>query len=206
MNLEQRTRALLAVVETYRRQRHDELVLAAQAQARTLLRAARAEARQRVHKAVAEARSRVESEVAAAQAALETERRLAAQRRASDELALAWRALRPALLARWADASSRRKWVERLIQSARTSLPADGWKIEHASDWPAREQEETRQSLAGCGIALARCAPDASIAAGLRIRCGRNVLDATIEGLLDERAALEGRLLKALAAVRAGSC
>lgn len=205
MNLEQRTRALLDVVESYRRRRHDELVVPAQEQARALLRAARSDARQRVRKAVAEARSRVASEVAAAQAALETERRLAAQRRALQELALAWRALRPALLARWAGAATRNRWVERLVQNARMTLPADNWNIEHAPDWPEREREQTRQALREQGVTRVDCAADTSIAAGLRIRCGRNLLDATIDGLLEDWGALEARLLKAQADVRARS-
>jgi hypothetical protein len=36
---------------------------------------------------------------------------------------------------------------------------------------------------------------DTSIRAGVRIRAGHNLMDATLEGLLADREAIEGRLL-----------
>ena len=51
------------------------------------------------------------------------------------------------------------------------------------------------QALVESGIEAARFAPDESIRAGLAVRAGNNVLDATLEGLLADRAATEGRLL-----------
>ena len=78
-------------------------------------------------------------------------------------------------------------------------LPAGEWEIEHAPDWPQPECEQAKAQLNAQGVLLARCGPDPSIAGGLRIRAGHNVLDATVDGLLEDRAALEGRLLHALA-------
>jgi hypothetical protein len=107
MNLQERTQALLAVVDEYRRRRCAELLEPADAQARAIVRDALAEARRRVRTAIAEERQRVAAEVAAAEARLATERRLAAQRRATRMLALAWDRLRDELLRRWRDPDSR---------------------------------------------------------------------------------------------------
>ena len=92
LTLEQRTAALLALVEEFRSRRCAELLDPARSQARALLHHARAEGRQRVHTTIGEARQRLASEVGAAQARLATERRLVDQRRAVLVLQQAWAA------------------------------------------------------------------------------------------------------------------
>ena len=198
LTLEQRTAALLALVEEFRSRRCAELLDPARRQARALLQSARAEGRQRVHTTIGEARQRLAGEVGAAQARLATERRLVEQRRAVLVLQQAWAALREALRARWRDGDARRQWIDAHLARALRVLPRERWQVEFAADWPAAERESLATRIAAAGVADASWQPCGDIDGGVRIRAGNNVVDATIDGLLADRAALEGRLLDLL--------
>jgi hypothetical protein len=76
-------------------------------------------------------------------------------------------------------------------------VPRGAWQIEHAADWPASERAALEAQLRDAGVEPSFTV-DAAIAAGLRLRGAHNALDATLDGLLTEREALEGRLLQAL--------
>jgi F0F1-type ATP synthase membrane subunit b/b' len=198
LTLEQRTTALLELVEEYRARRCAELLEPAQEQARTLLRNARAEGRQRVHTTIGEARQRLANEVGAAQARLATERRLAEQRHAVLVLQEAWSALREALRARWRDADARSQWLDAHLARALRVLPRERWQVEFGSGWSEAEREAFAARIPAAGVAGASWRSCEDIDGGLRIRAGSNVVDATIDGLLADRAALEGRLLDLL--------
>jgi hypothetical protein len=198
LTLEQRTAALLALVEEYRAKRCAELLEPAREQARALLRSARAEGRRRVHTTIGEARQRVAAEVGAAQARLATGRRLTEQRRAKQVLQQAWSALREALRARWRDPAARSRWLDAHLARAFVALPRAQWQVEFAADWPGAEREALAARIAALGVAGASWQPREDIDGGVRIRAGNNVVDATIDGLLADRAALEGRLLDLL--------
>jgi hypothetical protein len=198
LTLEQRTAALLALVEEYRARRCAELLDPARSQARTLLRNARAEGRQRVHTTITEARQRLAGEVGAAQARLATERRLAEQRQAVLLLQQAWSALREALRGRWRDAGARRRWLDAHLARALRVLPPDRWRIEYAAGWAPAERESLAEHIAAAGVAEVSWQAREDIDGGVRIRAGNNVVDATIDGLLADRAAIEGRLLDLL--------
>jgi hypothetical protein len=198
MNLEQRTQALLALIDAHRTRRCAEILEPARAQAQAAVRAALAEARRRVQASLAEARALAAAEVGAAQARLATGQRLAAQRHASLLLAQAWQALRNELQARWQDEAARSRWCADALRRAPAELPREPrWRIDCAPDWPAAERTRAVTVLAGQGID-AEVVADTAIAAGLRLRAGSNVLDATADGLLADRAGLQGRLLQAL--------
>lgn len=206
LTLAQRTSALLDLVEQYRQARSAEILDPARAQARELVRSARAEGRRRVHTAVAEARSRIAAEVGAAQARLATERRLADQKQAVCLLAQAWSALHDEMLARWRNPLARRLWCEAHLARAHSALADKGWRIEYAADLPEQERDALAEQLRADCVAEAAWQPCEDIAAGLRVRAGSNLVDATIDGLLDDRSALEGRLLEALLGNGASSC
>ena len=70
--------------------------------------------------------------------------------------------------------------------------------IQHPEDWPATEREQARQWLQARGGADTRFAPDAGLRAGIRVVCGLTTLDASLDGLLADRAQIEGRLLYCL--------
>jgi len=198
LTLEQRTTALLALVEEYRARRCAELLDPARSQARALLRDARAEGRQRVHTTISEARQRLAGEVGAAQARLATERRLVEQRHSVRVLQQAWSALRDALRARWREADARRRWIDAHLARALRVLPGGHWQVEFAAGWADAERESFAARIAAAGVTGATWQAREDIDGGVRIRAGNNVVDATIDGLLADRAALEGRLLDLL--------
>jgi len=198
LTLEQRTAALLALVDQYRQARSAALLDPAREEARTVLRRARAEGRRRVHTAIGEARQRIAGEVGAAQARLATEQRLAEQRRSLRTLHDAWTALREALRARWHEPQWRALWLDAHLARALQALPRGRWLIECAADWPAAESDEFARRLADAGIDEIDWQMFDRLDGGVRIRAGNNVVDATIDGLLADRAALEGRLLDLL--------
>jgi vacuolar-type H+-ATPase subunit H len=202
MNLQQRTSALLQVVEAYRARRCAELLEPAGQQAREIRRGALAAARSRVHTAIEEQRKRIATELSAAEARLATQRRLLLQRRAAATLAQAWTQLRAALQARWQVPETRTRWVDSHLDRALHALSHRQWQIHHPRDWPVSETEAVAARLAARGI-TARFVADPSLDAGVRVNAGNNALDATLDGLLAERAAIEGRLLQRLSEVEA---
>lgn len=197
MNLEQRTTALLELVEQYKVRRFAELLEPARAEARATVRAALAEARKRVSTAIAEERKRRDLEIGAVEAALATDRRLAAQRHSVQLLAGAWSELRVRLIARWSAAPTRALWVDAYLGRALKAVPSGpaGWRIEHHPAWVEAERAPRLEHLRAQGVATVVFECDPAIAAGFRIIGGHNVLDATLDGLLADRAQLEGGLL-----------
>ena len=192
MNRDLRVSALLATIEEFRRTRCDECVAAARAEVGRLRREAHAAARTKVRAVLTEERARLESEVASREARLQTERRLAAQRAISALLGEAWPLLRRALVEAWTTPGLRRAWASRQIAAAGALLPRQRWRIRHA---PGLDEEE-RKSLAQASAADSiEWLEDGKISAGFSIETDHNVLDATFEGLLADRTALEARLL-----------
>ena len=196
MNLEQRTAALLALIEQHRLQRGQELMTPAREEARAIVRAALAEARQRVRRAIDEERKRRTAAIGRAEAALATELRQSRQRRAVHLLESAWPTLRSLLQERWSAPGSRRRWITAHLGRAISAMPASvRWRIEHAPAWTAEDGAVAATLLGAAGVADFELLMDARIDAGLRVTAGRNVVDATLEGLLADRARIEGRLL-----------
>lgn len=197
MDLEQRTASLLGLVDQYRTRRFAELLEPAHAEARQTVAAALAEARRRVHTAIVEERQRYAAEVGAVEAALATDRRLCHQRHSVQLLEAAWRDLRARLVARWEDAGTRAHWVRAYLERARHAVPcADGgWRIETHPAWSEAERADWSGQLRADGVTAVEFETTDTIAAGFRVISGNNVLDATLDGLLADRAQLEGRLL-----------
>jgi hypothetical protein len=140
-----------------------------------------------------EERERREARIAAAQARLQTHRRLHAQRRAAALLGAGWERLPGVLLERWLDPHSRQAWIGRVVAEAGGALRGQ-WRIAHPADWPEGERDALRSAVASEGTAP-QLEADRTIAAGLRIAAGGNVIDGTIAGLLADRAEIGARLL-----------
>lgn len=197
MNLEQRTAALLELVEQYRARRFAELLEPAQAEAHEVVRAALAEARRRVHTAIVEERKRYAIEVSAVEAALATDRRLFQQRHAVQLLSTAWHELRARLVTRWDAAPTRALWLAAYLKRALRSVPcaSGGWRIQTHPAWTEGERAHWAEQLRIDGVTPVAFETEAGISAGFRVVSGNNILDATIEGLLADRTQLEGQLL-----------
>lgn len=195
MSVDSQMQALLTLLEEDRRRQCDALIADAQARARSVVRQAQRDARARVRAAFAAERQRLDEQLKAASARLQTEHRLSEQERLAQLLSLAWQMLPEALLEQWQDPDRRSKWVAQAIDSAHRLLPHERWSLSVAPGWPAEEREQALQSVASRLGTMPGCNEAAEIQAGLLIVAGGNRLDATLGGLLADRAAIEARLL-----------
>ena len=213
MTLEQRTQALLDLVEGERRTRSETLLAEAQGRAEVLVAQAHADARARIREAHAEERQRAQARIAAARANLQTRRRLHEQRRSTALLALGWQRLPSALRERWRDAASRRLWVDAVLTEAVRVLPRVPWRIVHGPGWAEPERQAVTSRLerradvgpdpaAVQALSAVAWRADAGIEAGLRVEAGGNVVDGTLAGLVSDRDEIGARLLRQLEALQ----
>lgn len=195
MTLEQRTRALLDLVETHRAARCEELLSAARAKAQVIRNEAYREARTRLREALAQERERAAREIALAQAQFNTRVRQYRQREANVLLREGGNRLPDELARRWRDPPARARWAESILAHAAALLTQGQWEVRHPPDWLAAERERSAQALAPRLRGAVRFTPDPAIGAGLRVQAGHNVVDGSLAGLLVDRAAIEARLL-----------
>ncbi|MFA7270526.1 MAG: hypothetical protein WC073_14400 [Sterolibacterium sp.] len=195
MNLDQQTQALLKLAEDYRIGHCQALLAKAREDSRAILKAAHLAARRDLRSMLAPERQRLAAEIAEAEAKLVTQRRLRDQRRVTAVLRQAWPRVSQALSESWETPAGRAAWVVHHLAVALRALPAQAWLIRHPVDWPAAEREQASQWMHAHGIAEARFEAASDLRAGIRVVCGLNVLDASLEGLLADRAQIEGRLL-----------
>lgn len=199
MSLEQRTAALLAAIDAQCAQRCEALRAPARAQAQAQIATALREARRRVSTTMASERARAAALIAAADAQRATALRLQRQQADALRLSQAWQRLRERLQALWDEPATRARWIAHHAGSA--DLPVGALRLEGPADWPAVEVDALVRRLRNRGAGEVRYVPDNRISAGFRLTGDHNRLDATLDGLLAERAALEGRLLARLAEV-----
>jgi len=193
MNLEQQMQALLKIAEDFGTERCRVLLATANRESRRLLAEVHAAMRRRVRESLAAEREQLAGAVAEAQAKLVTQRRQHRQQRIVAALKQAWPRLEQALCERWQSPSGRARWVEHYLAIAKAVLPPNAWTIVHPLQWPDAKQAQAW--LQALGIEGASFKADATLRAGIRVVAGPNTLDASLEGLLTDRAAIEGRLL-----------
>lgn len=202
MSLGQRTLDLLKIAEDYRADHCRSLLAQAAEDSRAILKAAHLRARHDLRTMLAPEQEQLAAEIAVAESKLITLRRLDAQKQVASILRQAWPSLTQALRARWDTPSGRADWVAHHFAVALKALPAKAWIVQHPEDWPAMEREWANRWLQAHGIEGAGFDADVKMSAGIRIICGLNVLDATLDGLLADGAQIEGRLLHYLAEER----
>lgn len=204
MNLEERAKGLLKLVETYRARECREVIDRARAEAREILRRAWRRERDHLHTSCEAERSRARALIQAARAERATRARTSGDRLNARLLALAWPRLKTRLEGRWQDPRGREAWVAQALAAALRVLPVGQWTLRHASDWVAPEQASPcmalAEQLAGRGAPAPRFMADPGVSAGLVVECGAARLDASLAGLLQDRPRLEARLLALMAA------
>lgn len=191
---------LFRIARDYRAQQCQALATQARADSSAVLKQAQLKARRHLRSTLAPELERFATEIALSRSRLMTLRRVREQRRLAAVLRQAWPRLTHALRERWDSSSGRACWVLHHLSIALVALPAKGWVIQHPQNWPAGEREQLNQWLQTQGITGAAFEDDAELLAGIRVVCGLNVLDASLDGLLSDRAQIEGRLLHYLAA------
>lgn len=195
MNLAEREASLLRLVAEYREQECRRLLDAARAEAVALVAATYQRERAHLHERMVAERRRAHGRIQAAQAERATRERWLTERAHADLLAAAWPRLSEALLARWREPRSRADWVASHLDEALRALPRGRWSVRHAPEWGEEERREPVRRLVEALGEAPRLQTDGGLAAGLVIASAGAVLDASLAGLLRDRARLEARLL-----------
>lgn len=198
MKLEDRTTALLKLVEEYRERECRRVLDAARAEAAELIAHTYRRDRAHLHTQIVSERSRAQARTQAALAERSTRERSTRERANLSLLGAAWPRLRAHLAARWLDPGGRRVWTERYLRQAVDLLPKGRWLVRHAVEWGESERRESAAKLAEGLGAAPRWETDGRIEAGLIVGCEGAVLDASLDGLMRDRARLEARLLALL--------
>ncbi len=186
---------LLGVVVENREKRCLELRENAQQQANEIIRQAYSKGRVRMHYHIEALREKYRLRVTAATARNQTLLRRQHQKEDRAILDIAWPLLREAILALWNEPVARHRWLDAAIASASTELREHGWRIEHPPGLGGEDIKKINQSCSrdeGKGPELS-AADD--IKAGIRIIAGGTVVDATLEGLLQQKTAIEARII-----------
>ncbi len=195
MSSERQVQALLQVAKDYHAEHCSALLGAADAKSRRILEHAHAAARSRLRDALSDQRERLDAAIAEAETALVMQHRVSTQKRLAAALQASLPVLKQALHKRWRSPSARALWIEQHLKVAAAVLPPTGWTIVHPPDWSQDEREDVRRRLQAQGIESPRFESDTTLSAGIRVACGLNLLDASLDGLLADRALIEGRLL-----------
>jgi hypothetical protein len=202
VSLEGRRQGLLRLVQQYREQECRRVLAAAQQEAAELLRESFRKERTHLHKRVLAERSRARSLIQAARAEQKTRERWMNERVHLELLESAWPLLKERLLAHWRLPDQRRRWARSYLRQALDLLPRAHWTVRHAPEWREDERREIARELIdvlGRGPAFRS---ENGIEAGLIVESGGAVLDASLSGLLRDRAGLESRLLALIGAAR----
>ncbi len=194
--VEAQTDALLRRVAREQETRARHARESADEQARAIMQRAWAEARARLRQAVLEERRSIEQTLADRRAALETAARQRSQSALRAVLDEAWQALPAALAAEWSRADARKRWCRAACSSAVAVLePARGCTLEVDADADADVAATALAALASWPGEPPAVERIAGLGPGIRIRCGRACVDATVPGLLASRERVESELL-----------
>lgn len=165
--------------------------------AEQLLADSRRRMRERVHKAVGEERQRRETALLDSRHRIETAGRQRVQQQYRAFLKEALPQLRDELGRRWRDAGARRAWCDMLLTDAADRLAAERWTVEHPGDWSPDDTRWLERAFAERGLPAPELREEPSISAGLRLCLDGARLDATLDGLMANRHAVEAQLLAA---------
>ena len=201
MNLREREKGLLRMVEDHRERECRRLMEAAREEAEELRRQSFRKQRAHLHTRVLAERSRARAMVQGARAERATRMRQISEVRNLALLETAWPLLRERLAARWRTPEQRRRWTQTYLRRALSLLPKGRWTVRHAPGWTEEEREETLADLEDALDRVPRFRSEAGIEAGLIVESDGAVLDASLNGLLQDRTRLEARLLALIGTV-----
>lgn len=186
---------LLGVVVENREKRCQQVREKARQQARDITRQAHARTRARMHHHVNELREKYRLRITSANARNQTLLRQQHQKEDRAMLDVAWPLLREAMTALWNKPESRREWLLAAIADASSRLREHGWHIEHPRKLSEEDEKLITHMLSGSKSKHPKLVAVDDIEAGIRIKIKGTVVDATLEGLLSQRKAIEAVML-----------
>jgi hypothetical protein len=189
---------LLGVVVENRDKRCLEMRENARQQAGEIIRQAYTKGRVRMHYHIEALREKYRLRVTAATARNQTLLRRQHQKEDRAMLDVAWPLLREAILALWNDPVSRHKWLDAAVASASAGLREHVWVIEHPPKLDHEDIKRIKQLLSQDDRKGAELSASDDIEAGIRILASGTVVDATLEGLLQQKTAIEASMIARL--------
>ncbi len=186
---------LLAVVAENREQRCAQIHEIAHSQGSDIIKQAHSSVRVRMQHHVQLLREKYHERVSAAEARNQTLRRQHRQLADKECLETAWPMLREALKVLWDDPVSRHQWLDAAIRSASSRLLKHDWRVEHPQDFSDVEQKRLQQNCTAISDSTVELTACDDIEAGIRIMVDGTVIDATLDGLLQQRTIIEARLM-----------
>jgi vacuolar-type H+-ATPase subunit H len=193
--IDAQVRRLLDIVDGWRQEQCDALVIAAQQEAREVIRQAYRSARNNLHQDIQQTRQQTSDTLAAARAKQHTLMMQQRHRAASDFLELCWSSLAETLQARWQQPGERRAWVEKIVSKALAVVPAKHWLVEHPQDWSAGEQQQVATQVEAQSGKRPEFAIVSELTAGIRISTDGAIIDGSLHGLLADRDGIESGIL-----------
>jgi vacuolar-type H+-ATPase subunit H len=196
MSLEQQKQDLIALVDEYRERECQAVLDKAREKQREMISNAYRDARRLVHKVAKRERSRASIQVRGVEAELHTKVRALQQRVARSLLQEGWMLLKASLLSNWHNGETRLSWIKKCADEACARLNSGQWRVVHPVDTPAEELDQfvswVHEELPDAQLTL-QVGDD--VKAGLIIHSQGIMLDMSIDGLLKDRTAIEGRML-----------
>ena len=186
---------LLGVVLENREQRCTDVSESTHAQAQEILKQAHTRVRARLHRHILILREKYRTSISAALARNHTLIRQQQQKADSAFLEKAWPILREALLTLWKAPESRMLWIDAAISNASSVLLEHDWRVEYPRDFTDEERKLLKHILRDKHGRKAKLAAGDDIEAGVRILAHGTVVDATIEGLLQQTSSIEATLI-----------
>lgn len=192
--------ALLRYIAQVRDRRLEEIRAQSARERGTVLATARARSRAEVRRALREARADADARVALARAGAQARLRQARHARMSAAVAAVWPHIEAAVRRRWDEPEARRAWIAMALGEAARHLPGGAWHIEvPVALAPDDAADALRALVERRPDAVPQLAADPGLEAGLRVHCGEARLDASVAGLLRDRARVQGQWLATLA-------
>jgi hypothetical protein len=189
-------RALLEKLERDREHRSFIELTSAADRARALVRTARGDASRRMREAVRYERARIAECLSLRRAELDAGRRREEHAVLRQLVGRVCEALPSALERHWNDPGGRRNWCEAALVGAARQLCATDWIIEIAAGVERTERDALLARAGALRAGTHELIEHPPLGAGLRVRTPAAMFDASIAGLLDDRAALEARVLR----------
>lgn len=186
---------LLGIVVENRDRRCTEIRKAARIQAKDIIKQAHTRVRARLHHHVTMLREKYIDRTSAAQARKQTLIRQQQQLANRDILNAAWPVLCESLRVLWNAPVTKQQWLEAAVSIASAKLLGRGWRIEHPADFGAEEQARLKHYLINIGEKTAELSIADDIEAGIRIIANETVIDATLEGILQQRSVIEAMII-----------
>lgn len=186
---------LLGVVVESREKRCQQVRDDAYQQAKEITRMAYTKGRTRMHHHIDALREKYRLRVSSASARNQTLLRQQHHKEERAILDVAWPLLREAMLTLWKDPDSRRNWLEAAIASASSSLKQQDWHIEHPRDMDEADVKWIKHTHIHGKGRRGKLIASADIDAGIRIILNGTVIDATLDGLLKQKIAIEAILI-----------